>query len=460
LVKEEELVKTWKYTGIARVITVLSLMLLLLGNTAIASADSGVPPEALACDPQVPDSPDVIYFSETCHQVKGDFKTNWESMGIDLGQEGVSHDEALMLTGYPLTGYFDHDGLFIQVYERAVLEFHKEFDTGDRTFVILRRLLGKEAFEQRKSQWAPDVVNPTSPINDSDCQFFPETGHNMCGGLLSFWQHNGGLMAFGYPLMEASFETMPDGSKVWVQYTERQRLEFHDENADPWKVLLGRLGANFLDSLTGGGTNPGADCTAAKLPDFEPVDGTVWNLDASAGSGGVIVPAVWTNWASVHLDGQVQTLIPEGQKVALKGGGSASQYPKGCEEQAKADIATNTAMPFKSLDELKALGIVYDPSSVDCTPQIFTHDPQPNVWWDLEGGDQVYRVVQFWTNWPKQDQSQVKLIMNPGQNNALGGGGQQAVFPAECQAAAQQWLTDSPGALTTLDALAKRGLVK
>ncbi|MGQ9483032.1 cellulase family glycosylhydrolase [Chloroflexus sp.] len=62
---------------------------------------------------------------------------------------------------------------------------------------------------------------------------------------LSFWESNGGLPTFGYPLSPAHQEETPEGI-FWVQYFERQRLEWHPENPPPYNVLLGRLGDELL----------------------------------------------------------------------------------------------------------------------------------------------------------------------------------------------------------------------
>ncbi len=61
----------------------------------------------------------------------------------------------------------------------------------------------------------------------------------------SFWQHNGGLAVFGYPLEPARQEQTPEGQFL-VQYFERQRMELHPENAAPYNVLLGRVNAEVL----------------------------------------------------------------------------------------------------------------------------------------------------------------------------------------------------------------------
>ncbi|MBC8076361.1 MAG: hypothetical protein H7Y32_09835 [Chloroflexales bacterium] len=77
------------------------------------------------------------------------------------------------------------------------------------------------------------------------CQTFPETGHTVCGRLLEYWQQNGGLPVFGFPITPQRVETI-EGSSYEVQWFERNRLELHPENARRDDVLLGRLGADRL----------------------------------------------------------------------------------------------------------------------------------------------------------------------------------------------------------------------
>ncbi len=77
-------------------------------------------------------------------------------------------------------------------------------------------------------------------------RFFPETGHNLEGGFLAYWEARGGLAQFGYPLTETIAETLEDGRQYRVQYFERARFEYHPENAAPYDVLLGQFGRRIL----------------------------------------------------------------------------------------------------------------------------------------------------------------------------------------------------------------------
>jgi hypothetical protein len=64
---------------------------------------------------------------------------------------------------------------------------------------------------------------------------------------LDYWEQNGGLPIYGYPISEAFRETsLHDGQTYVVQYFERARFEYHPENEKPYKVLLGRLGVEVL----------------------------------------------------------------------------------------------------------------------------------------------------------------------------------------------------------------------
>ncbi|NJK81144.1 MAG: hypothetical protein HC914_15170, partial [Chloroflexaceae bacterium] len=72
-------------------------------------------------------------------------------------------------------------------------------------------------------------------------QTFPETGQTLSGRFLEYWRDNGGLSVFGYPLNAAS----TDAGQL-AQVFERTRFELHPQNAPPYDVLLGRVGAEML----------------------------------------------------------------------------------------------------------------------------------------------------------------------------------------------------------------------
>jgi len=75
----------------------------------------------------------------------------------------------------------------------------------------------------------------------SNQRCFPETGQCISGRIRTFWEENGGLGVFGYPITPQRPETTPSGT-FESQWFERTRLELHPENVPPYDVLLGRAG--------------------------------------------------------------------------------------------------------------------------------------------------------------------------------------------------------------------------
>jgi hypothetical protein len=74
---------------------------------------------------------------------------------------------------------------------------------------------------------------------------FAETGYCVSGRILEYWQQNGGLPVFGFPIGPQQQERI-EGKDLQVQWFERNRLELHPENARPYDVLLGRLGGESV----------------------------------------------------------------------------------------------------------------------------------------------------------------------------------------------------------------------
>ena len=72
---------------------------------------------------------------------------------------------------------------------------------------------------------------------------FSETGQCITGELRTYWEQNGGLPVFGFPIAPARPEIDQASGHTFVsQWFERNRLEVHPENNPPYRVLLGRLG--------------------------------------------------------------------------------------------------------------------------------------------------------------------------------------------------------------------------
>lgn len=94
-----------------------------------------------------------------------------------------------------------------------------------------------------QAQPQPQPAPATQPGADARC--FEQTGHCISGRIREYWEQNGGLMVFGYPITPQRAEQI-EGQMLQVQWFERNRLELHPQNARPYDVLLGRLSSDLL----------------------------------------------------------------------------------------------------------------------------------------------------------------------------------------------------------------------
>ena len=185
------------------------------------------------------------YFPETGRTVSGRFLQYWQQNG------------GLAVFGYPLTDQRQENGFAVQYFERQRFELHPE---NQQPYDVLLGRLGDELLRQRGTNWQTDVP-PASAA--PGCVYFSQTQHNVCDqssgvGFRTYWMthglefdgragksYNESLALFGYPLTETYQDTV-EGQQVLVQWFERARFEWHPNNPNPFKVLLGRLGAEVL----------------------------------------------------------------------------------------------------------------------------------------------------------------------------------------------------------------------
>jgi Tol biopolymer transport system component len=81
----------------------------------------------------------------------------------------------------------------------------------------------------------------------ADERCFPETNQCISGRFRVYWDENGGLPVFGFPITPARDERNRDTGQAYLtQWFQRNRFELHPENATPYDVLLGRLGDDRL----------------------------------------------------------------------------------------------------------------------------------------------------------------------------------------------------------------------
>ena len=144
----------------------------------------------------------------------------------------------LDIFGLPLTQpLVQPNGIVIQYFERARLEFHP--DLAGTPYAVLIGLLGVELGHSTPAS------TTTTPTSTSELVwYFPATSHLIGTPFRTYWKNRGGLAIFGLPIGEAQLE---DGRLV--QYFERARFELHPELAGTaYEVQLGQLGVLALQA--------------------------------------------------------------------------------------------------------------------------------------------------------------------------------------------------------------------
>jgi hypothetical protein len=180
-----------------------------------------------------------MFFAQTGHNLAGRLKRYWEAYG------------GLAQFGYPRTEPFRElnpaDGrvYLAQYFERARFEEHPEL-AGTRSEVLLG-LLGNQLTAARQAA-GETPFQPVDNPNIPGSVYFAQTGHTLGGVFARYWQQNGGLAIYGYPISEVFTEINPDDNRPYqVQYFERARFEQHPELVGTCsEVLLGLLGNQLL----------------------------------------------------------------------------------------------------------------------------------------------------------------------------------------------------------------------
>ncbi|MBA3943501.1 MAG: cellulase family glycosylhydrolase [Herpetosiphonaceae bacterium] len=180
----------------------------------------------------------LLFFPETGQTITDEMYQYWQATPHPLQTLGYPISRPFLQASVTEPATF----LRVQYFERAVLEEHPG---ADQHMLILGRLLGDELVADRRSEepFQP-VAQPASVAN-----WDAVTQHALVdtpAPFKSFYAQQGGLPIFGRPISEQFLERNADtGATYWVQYFERQRLEWHPDAEPLFQVMLGRLGDEY-----------------------------------------------------------------------------------------------------------------------------------------------------------------------------------------------------------------------
>ncbi|HYO49307.1 MAG TPA: hypothetical protein VEW94_05600 [Chloroflexia bacterium] len=117
------------------------------------------------------------------------------------------------------------------------------------------------------THWRHDPKNPdqAQPLPGAG-RCFADVPYCLRGVFAQYWEKNGGLEQFGFPITPEIFEKL--GDRVYtVQYTQRARFEFHPENQPPNDVQLGLLGNTLVEGRLDEG--PFTPRQAIRAPNYQ-----------------------------------------------------------------------------------------------------------------------------------------------------------------------------------------------
>jgi hypothetical protein len=176
-------------------------------------------------------SADGRYYPETGVRLAGEFVRFYDQYG------------GLAMFGYPISEARIEGGYLVQWTERQRLEYHPE--NAGTHFEVLLGLLGRELTDgldgPRFNSLDSGAESLRQQIGYAQGHLFAETGQMVADDFFAYWEANGGVPVFGYPI---SSEFTSDGLRV--QWFERARFERHPENPENTRILLGHLGREAL----------------------------------------------------------------------------------------------------------------------------------------------------------------------------------------------------------------------
>ncbi len=254
---------------------VLWLMVVSLAPAVVAAA-----PHSPAEVPASQQTGTSRTFGETGFTVANYFLKTWNAAQNPLFVYGLPISQPFVEESISTPGEYYR----VQYFERAVLEENP--DLAGTGYYVQGRLLGNAMVAMRRTE--PAFLNVANPADGTYDAVSLHTLRDTPAPFRTFYASNGGLRVYGRPLSEQTQEVnKADGKTYWVQYFERQRLEWHPDEPNPrFRVMLGLLGSEYRDAQHAGEAafTPNAtvpDQTAINDPGaVNPLPGFVYGFNA------------------------------------------------------------------------------------------------------------------------------------------------------------------------------------
>lgn len=164
----------------------------------------------------------ALCFPATGHTVPPDFAQAFEARG------------GLAVLGYPITEVFEQEGRRVQCFEYVCLEDHPDAPEGP---TIKLSMLG----ERLGRRQPPLPSGRIPPAMESTSRYYPWFGHAISGDFLAFFDSQGGVERFGFPIGEP---LLVEGQLV--QDFQRARFIWHARAAPEQRVGLEPIGRVYV----------------------------------------------------------------------------------------------------------------------------------------------------------------------------------------------------------------------
>lgn len=192
--------------------SILPICIFLLATTLSCQAN----PSPVAQPP--------LCFPAIGHTVPADFAHAFEARG------------GLAALGYPITEVFEQEGRRVQCFEYACLEDHPDAPEGP---TIKLSMLG-----ERLGRRQPPLPSGRIPsVMESTSRYYPWFGHAISGDFLTFFDDQGGVERFGFPIGEP---LIVEGQLV--QDFQRARFIWQARAAPEHRVKLEPIGRVYVAS--------------------------------------------------------------------------------------------------------------------------------------------------------------------------------------------------------------------